>query len=44
MKRGKNYILIRDHSFSTFENFRKNEYFLPPDMHMCVCVSWNKKC
>ena len=26
------------------ENFRKNEHFLPPDTHTCLCVSRGKKC
>ena len=25
-------------------NFPKNDYFLPPDKHPCVCVSGDKKC
>ena len=25
-------------------NFSKNEIFLPPDTHTCVCVSRGKKC
>ena len=25
-------------------NFPKNEHFLPPDKHMYVCVSGDKKC
>ena len=25
-------------------NFPKNEHFLSPDTHMCVCVSEGKKC
>ena len=26
------------------QDFPKNLYFLPPDTHMCVCVSGGKKC
>ena len=24
--------------------FPKNKHFIPPDTHMCVCVSGGKKC
>ena len=36
--------LQMDHSFSTYENFPKNELFLLPDTHTHVCVWGGKKC
>ena len=34
----------RDYSFSTYAKFSEKLHFLPPDMHMYMCVSGGKKC
>ena len=41
-----NYLTITlwNHSFSTYAKVSEKIAFLPPDMHMYVCVSGGKKC